>query len=85
MKTNINIDTNISTYNKLNAKMEKRVGMTATTTDDMKTGTITGYTISEGLVVKYLIAFGEGKHARLRLTNESWVSIHKAPNSEKVK
>ena len=64
---------------KLEAKLAKRIGRKAITNDDMQTGIITNYVVeSTGCrdcpyIVKYLLSFGEGLNARLRLVEESKV------------
>lgn len=73
----------------LDDKITKRIGMTATTKDKIRTGTITSYTIEtldagtthERLTVNYLLAYGNHPHAELRLVNENLVILLKEPNN----
>lgn len=88
-KVEVNKEVNVDSITKLNNKMEKRVGMSATTSDDIQHGVITGFTIETidagsteaRLTVNYLIAFGTHPHARMRLVNENLVVLMKEPNN----
>lgn len=62
-------------FEKLEAKMDKRLGLKAVSKDNMKTGEITGYVINpENLSVEYLIYFTD---STLRKCHESNVVILK--------
>ena len=68
---------------KLEDKINKRIGLKAYAKDNCKMATITGFTIEvvdentpeARFTVNYLLAYGEGKHAVLRLVNENNVVV----------
>lgn len=73
---------------KLEDKISKRIGLNAFTKDNSKIATIVDFTIEttdkeapeERLTVNYVLAYGEGKNAKLRLVNEKNVVVLLKPN-----
>ena len=64
---------------KLALKMDKRIGMRAVNSENMRAGTITGYNIEEGNRVHYLICY-DGQERILHRVAEDKVVLMKAAN-----